>query len=420
MHASKMAAHMSESKLAVCLLAIGSVSWLLSNVMAFSIPHYFAFTPANTVLSHFFLWNLVTQLVVELDALSFVVSCATILSCVIPVEQRLGTERILLLVLMATVASSLVMIMLSALLYGVTGSFWLYQAFAGFAPGAVVCAVVRYHLTRGSDYVITSSSALLSAIRTRHLPFLIVLYAAMKDVWSRFLFPTESSIMTEMDIGSADEIFEGPMLPMVLLNFVGTWGLIRFYGLGWVHLSSHRSAAAAVSDDATTIGEGPDVSTSFALHQFIFPVVLQRSVLAATTAGFRLARVLGIGKDIEKAEQQAAAAGAEYARDNEFSAFLPVPLPAATYQPSSAAGAALSSLAPLPGSTAADADRRRAVALAALTARLQQHQLGGKVAEHGESSAGVSLSVAQDDDGAFSLHVKPHDDTPDREYELRE
>ncbi|CUG34423.1 rhomboid-like protein, putative, partial [Bodo saltans] len=362
-----------ESRLAVGLIATGAISWLLSNVMAFSVPHYFAFTPANTVLSHFFFWNPVTQLVVELDALSLVVSCATILACVIPVERSLGTERVLLLVLIPTVASSILMIVLSAVLYGATGSFWLYQAFAGFAPG-------RQH-TRHHDTVNCaprlkqqgSSGGDNTSIRTRHVPFSIVIYAALKDLWSRFLFPTESSIMTEMDIGSIEEVFEGPMLPMVLLNFLATWFLIRCYGIGWVHLSSYRAVSG--SSSGSSVGEGPDVSTSFALHQFIFPLALQRPFLVATTALFRVARALGMGKDIEKAEQQAALASAESARENEYSSLLPVALPAATYQPSSVAGAALSSLAPLPGSTAADADRRRAVALAALTARLQQHQL---------------------------------------------
>lgn len=397
-----------ESRLAVGLIAAAAISWLLSNVMAFSVPHYFAFTPANTVLSHFFFWNPVTQLVVELDALSLVVSCATILACVIPVERRLGTERVLLLVLIPTVASSIVMIVLSAVLYGATGSFWLYQAFAGFAPGAVVCSVVLCHLTRGADFVVPSSPPLLSSIRTRHVPFSIVIYAALKDLWSRFLFPTESSIMTEMDIGSIEEVFEGPMLPMVLLNFLATWCLIRCYGIGWVHLSSYRAVSG--SSSGSSVGEGPDVSTSFALHQFIFPLVLQRPFLVATTALFRAARALGMGKDIEKAEQQAALASAESARENEYSSLLPVALPAATYQPSSVAGAALSSLAPLPGSTAADADRRRAVALAALTARLQQHQLESTTG----SKAPIDMTALpppsqNDDEDAFSLHIKPVD-----------
>lgn len=410
-------AHAQSSLLGRVLLVTLPSSWVLSNIMTFSLPYYFAFTPANAVLSHLFVWNVVTQLVVEMDVVSLVVSLTSVIVCVVPVERRLGTERVLLLVLAITLVSSVVMIALSALLFGLSRCFWLYQAFSGLAPASATCAVALSHLTRGADYVI--SSQLLSPVRTRHLPFGIVLYAFARDMWTRVLFPNARDIMDEMDIGSTHEVFEGPMLPMVLLSLFSTWALIRFYGIGWLHLSRSGSDGEVASGNnwdrnSGVAGDGPDIAPSFALHQFVYPGVLQRPFLLFSTAAFRILRVVGGGKEIEKAAQQVASSSADAARDAEYAALLPVALSTNghSYTTSSgfasAGGVNFGSLAPLPGSTAADADRRRAVALAALTARLQQNQQlasKGSTTERGEHQGEV-------EDDAFSLNIRPADDSP--------
>lgn len=372
---------------ATVALVVLPLMWLLSFVAPFSLPHYATFMPANTVLTHTFVWTIFTQVFVELDWVALVVSLITVVGCLAPAEMYFGSDRIICLCATVLTISSVVMVVVSAAVFRIFSWFWLFQTFSGFLPVAVVCAVVVVHKTQGMDFAVRWSS--LSFLRTKHVPFSLLVFAALRDLWSRVLFPTPSDTMSEMDIGSTDEIFEAPLLPMSITSFYVSWWLIRFCGTEWTALSAWFSVKERKPQDVGSSGSratgSGDSSPAFALAEFFFPKPIQTCVVALSNLCFPVVRVVGLGTDIVSAAAAASSSSASRADTIEVGhhsihyhrlAMLSLssahPGPAASVESTSVAVNV--TLPPLPGSSSADADRRRALALAALTARLQQVQ----------------------------------------------
>lgn len=361
------------------MLFVLPFSYVLSFAAPYSLPHHAAFIPANTVLTHMYLWNVWTQVLVDVDLGALMVSWISLWLCLKPAEESLGSERLVIMLALVLLASCGWLIILSALVYGTLGWFWLYQSFSGFLPAAVSASVALAHVTQGCTYAVSSS--VLPMVRTKHIPLLLLLSAGVRDVWTRWVFETPSDAMTEMDIGSQEEIFEAPMLPMAGTTFFLTWFLIRFFGVEWLRLQRSSSSGPPLNP-------GGDASPQFALAEFFYPQPVSACVSTVSAFCFPMIRLMGLGADIDTALRlQSVSAATEVTIDaSQFSLDL------SKYMvPLSAAGPG--GLAPLPGSSVADAERRRAIALAALTARLQQVHGGG-----GGSDAPVSEAIDQNSD----------------------
>lgn len=342
------------------LLVLLPLTWLISLLFPVGMSAALSMNPSNTIgLLHFRFWTPITSIVLEQHFVNLVVSLVAVHFWVRSLEEKAGTSLVVTMMLASSFLNVAVITIISALAFPV-GFFWLYQSYNGFLPCAACCTVALARITGGSDYAV--SATFLNAIRLKHLPFNIVLVALALDVARRVTMPADD-FMTEIDIGNTNEVFEGPQALATIAGAFFTWLIIRFDGLHRIMLQRSTGSSSFGS---------PDSSPGFALHEFFFPFPLRMGVLIVSTVCFRVARTIGIGRDIEVAQQnfvdpeEARKAAQDNARASAVSMMTAVAPPlddAPTF-----------SLAPLPGSSTADADRRRAVALAALTARLQQAQ----------------------------------------------
>jgi len=317
----------------------------------------FALIPSHTLLVHNYIWNIATHVFLETEPISLAVTLSA-LSWAGGMEEAIGgPSQLCIFLAVPTVAMSLCMIIGGALVARV-GLLWLYMAYSGGLPLAVSLALLKAQLSP-SEVVLPWTNAL----RARYVPMLIWCYAVFDDLFVADASPTLAQI-------EAGGVFKaGPGLT-TSIAFLSAWFYLRF-----------------VRRSGTTRG---DPSASFALHRLFAPAPLRLLVAAMGRICFPFVRLFGLGAEVATMKAEV---GTE--NDNAADRLLVV----------SSAEAPISeaSLCPLPGSTQAEAERRRELALIAMKSRMQR----------AEAAAATVSSTATDGLEDFALLSAP-DATADK------
>ena len=328
------------------LCTVGVVVGFLMQFIAPSFVRIFSLIPAEIFLSHMRLWSIFTHLFVEDKLLLGIANVTIVQSWGRVVEQRLGASRILRAVVVGCVAIALGTLVVGAVGYRF-GRFWLYESFCGFLPASMIIVILRFQFD-SSECAISQDFA--DKLRVRHCPMLLLCIAVAVDLL------LETPAPTEMDIGGEDVFFGGVTMPLAFAMW-GVWFFLRYF--------------ETVTPGQTYHG---DPSPAFAFHFLFFPTPLRAVAFAVSSALFPMARAIGLGTDVAAAFNDAQSAyHSDTLRDEATQRILVVTSEGNAGKDDSR-DPQDPVIKPLPGSSLQDAERRRAIALAALTARLQQIQ----------------------------------------------
>ena len=307
-------------KISQALLVVLPASYLLSLLWESStLTRVAAMIPVNTFLQASYFWNVATHVLLEVEAVPCVVSCLLLATWGREIETEIGSTDFAKLLLVPTLSVSLGLIVGGALAARLLGSLWLFFAHCGFLPCAAMIALLKAQASP-QDHV---AHVAPSFIRVKHVPFSIVLFAIANDLLTADAAPTQF----EVESGG---VFRAGSAMTTCIGFFASWFFLRFL----------RQSA----------GVNGNPSPSFALHQLVFPVPFRLVMLTVGAALFPLVRVLGLGKEVAAASDAA-----------QLDSASSDPVADAANRLSATPGdSAAVTIKPLPGSSAADADRRRA------------------------------------------------------------
>lgn len=364
-----------DAPLSRALMFILPATWLVTAVFLSAAPLFLSmitFAPSDLILTHTYPWIPLISPFVELRFVSMLCSVAVVALWMPRLEAQVGTlplARFLALVVCGV--GSLQLLILGAVAVGVAHVFWLYETYAGFLPCAMAILVAWSQVTCGVECAF--SQTVLPSLRTRHLPLSLLLIVACAD-WLPVSL-VERNRAEEADIGGGDEIFDGPMLLPCALSFYTAWCVLRFFWVPWSNLGSNSSVGTTQANSTLANSSSKrhgEAHPSFSLAYFFFPSPLQKLVGWVSSLCFPLFRRFGFGADVAAAALAHSQQGSQDGGPVEVAPLQRAVAAVQVLSTSDDQQRAMRFLAPLPGSTTADADRRRAVALAALTARLQQ------------------------------------------------
>ena len=293
----------------------------------------FALIPAHTFLRRPYVWNLFTHFAIETDVFLCILSMVCLGTWGRSVEAVWGSKGLLLTIFFINGIIGVHLMLLSALTYSETDpTFFEYHC--GMIPTVGILSVSMAQL-HPEDSVVP----LLRELRMKHVPVFLGVFAVLYDLISGDTPPTPEQV-------SADDgrVFRGNCTVLALPAMWITWFYLRF------------------------ISKTKDSSPSFALSQLFFPEGPRRVVASLSAIVFPVVRVCGLGADVLAAERQA-----------EAPHHPPTIVFGGLHQEAGGvtkgAGDA-PELKPIAGSTAEDADRRRAAAKAALAKRLAERAAG--------------------------------------------
>ncbi|KAK7194463.1 hypothetical protein NESM_000363000 [Novymonas esmeraldas] len=283
----------------------------------------------------FFPWRFATYAVsvTAAEPLSLAVNTATILVGT-AAETAVGSAEYAVSLLVVTVATGVLVAAADMLLLDPLWLRWGPSEPHGYAGVWPVAEVILFTLCR----VRGGSTAIGPRLRGRqvslqHAPLAVVWGAVLCDVLA---WMTSSSSLVDNSV----QMVRGPAVPLALISFLVSW------------CYQYRIAGAA--------------SASTALGTFIYPAALRDGVRSVAARLRRSTRALVLRNAVAASEADGSAAA------------MPAPLftrPAGgTAFASSTALETMTTTAPLPGTTAEEAERHRIIARQALARTLQQRQ----------------------------------------------
>ena len=306
------------------LMALLPVSLVLDLLLPGSpLVSAFALIPAHTFLRRPFVWNLFTHFVVETDVFLCLLSMICLGTWGRAVEAAWGSKGLFLTIFFINGIVGVHFMLFTALTYSESDpSFFEYHC--GMIPTVGVLAVAMAQMDPEGSVV-----PLLRELKMRHTPLFLAIFAVLYDLVTGDAPPTPEQV-------SADDghVFRGNCTVLALPAMWLTWFFLRF------------------------VAKGRDSSPSFALAQFFFPEGPRRVVASLSDIAFPIVRACGMGADISAPLPEAG----DHHPPTVIFGGLHAPDASITGP----------ELKPIPGSTAEEAERRRAVAKAALAKRLAE------------------------------------------------
>ena len=381
---------------------------------------YLALVPSSTLLRQHYFWNVATHLLIEPNVLLLAASVAAITTWMKECEAQWGTRATLIPLLVAALASAAFVIVWTALDTGLHGTAAIHHHFEGFLPGFVAVLVMQWNrcgrddssaaasgatgdeIEPPSPSVVTSSVGIQqqAALRTAGgglsvswsgLRATVVRISRAQWVGLACLVCVAFHVLVGHDALTPEEAEAGFLargsrtLPSVASAFA-VWFYLRFVKSVAVAGDADTDVAgntAAGSRPAAARSLAGDPSPHFAF-EMIFPDPLRPAAALLGRMVFPLVRLVGLGGRVA----DLASSVALLRRQDQmlFNSVVTGPRGAGGGGgASSFAGAASividptatssAAMRPLPGTSAAEAERRRQIALAALTQRLERARL---------------------------------------------
>ncbi|KAG8348326.1 putative rhomboid-like protein [Trypanosoma vivax] len=186
------------------------------------IPRVFGFIPAHTFSVHSYPWNILTYVIVEPNPFICIGSVIFMLHIGAAVEGGMGSLSFLQLLILAAMSTSCILLVASALLYGL-GFSWFLQCFCGIWPIAAAI-LVQWVAVGPRSYLL--ASLLPRQLQRQYVPTILILLALTVDC----IFRSRHRITTS-DIDGV-KVFPGSVLLPTLFGFGVAWKLQPFFDAG--------------------------------------------------------------------------------------------------------------------------------------------------------------------------------------------
>lgn len=309
---------MEKSIFTILAVAI-PVGLTLTLLMPVVSLEWIALIPAHVGLVKFRPWTVFTHVIAETNPFSAVINAAIAVLIGRKLEADRSVFAVAVIVGVAVVSSSISFILEGVLLY-VFGHYTLFECVYGALPISLAATVAAWQQD--------PNGKVGGAVPIGWLPTLLLAYSAVVDVAFGTPSPTEAEI-------SSGILFPGSLTPPAFAALVVVWIYLRHF--------ENRTGSAG------------DPSPQFAFHM-MFPMPLRVVVLGVTTFLTPVGKLLGF-----KVIFDAASVATPASTDSQFDKII-----VATTSNID------TTIAPLPDSSIAMADKRRQLALAALQSRLSQ------------------------------------------------
>ncbi|ORC85141.1 rhomboid-like protein [Trypanosoma theileri] len=205
----------SASKIIAVSLCVTAVLGLWSTI----VPRVFGLIPAHTFSVHSYPWNVVSYVFVEPNIILCACSVGFMLTIGGAVEAAVGTSTFMQLTLVTALITSLILLVLSALLYQV-GFSWFLQCYCGIWP---LAAAVLVPWVAISPTASAAPQLIPTQVQRRHVPTILLAFALIIDL----IFRRKQKISDEHI--DSETIFPGSVFIPAFLGLCSSWMLQRHF-----------------------------------------------------------------------------------------------------------------------------------------------------------------------------------------------
>ncbi|KAH9600017.1 Transmembrane protein DUF1751 [Trypanosoma melophagium] len=205
----------SASKIIALALCVTAVLSIWSTV----VPRVFGLIPAHTFSVHSYPWNIVSYVFVEPNIILCSCSVVFMLTIGAAVEATLGTSTFMQLAFVTTLATSVSLLVLSAVLYQL-GFLWFLQCYCGIWPLAAALLVPWVAIAPTAS---VHAQFFSTQVQRRHVPTIVLAMALVIDV----VFRRRQKISDEHV--DSETIFPGSVCIPAFLGLCSAWMLQRLF-----------------------------------------------------------------------------------------------------------------------------------------------------------------------------------------------